>query len=147
MSSSTILPGQIRRINVHLTELGLNEKDTKADIVSKFSAVGHSSTKGLKYDEAEALIAHLVSQSPEAQKQKLRRKLLSLGYDMHWHKDAKKNSDLAGMHPSKINAYNVNAWCMSDKCKVGKDMNEMTIDELNQTITQLKLVKKSVVNG
>ena len=142
-----IKPGQLRRIHMLLGRLGLNDNETRADICSAFSARGFTSSRQLLDEEAARMIEHLESKTEEDSLQLMRRALLSQGYRLGWHRNARKNCDLSGRHPSVINKHNVNEWCMSHRCKVRKPMEEMDKNELRITLSQLKLITKKETGG
>ena len=145
LTEQLITPGQLKRVHMLLNELDLLDKETKSDIVSEFSNHRTTSSRQLTEEEAKALIRHLEDHTDS--RQRMRRALLSEGYKLGWHRDAQRNGDLAGKHPSVINHYNVNEWCKSKRCAVGKPMEEMNEKELNTALTQLKQVRKKELNG
>lgn len=142
-----VKPKQLRRIHMLLGRLGLNDKDTRADICGAFSVRGFTSSKQLLEEEAERMIEHLESKTEEDSLHLMRRALLSQGYRLGWHRNARKNCDLSGRHPSVINKHNVNEWCMSPRCKVAKPMEEMNKEELISALSQLKLITKKETSG
>lgn len=138
-----IKPQQLKRLNVLLTELGLQEKETKMALVQEYSERGFTSSKQLTEIEADKLIKALDGGNNSGHNQ--RRKLLSIGYELHWHRDTNRDSELAGRHPSVINKYNVNQWCIH-RSAAKKAMEEMTLSELNAAVSQLKIVLKKEYN-
>lgn len=74
-----------------------------------------------------------------------RKKLLSLGYDMGYHKP--RTEAQKGMLTPAVNFENVNNWCKSPKCPVSKDMREMDEKEINKAVTAFKKVKASFFKG
>jgi hypothetical protein len=93
----------------------------------------HQTQKGTDIKAQEA--------KPERAGNNQRRKLLSLGYDMEFHKPRTEAQKY--MSASAINFENVNNWCKSKKCPVQKDMNEMDEKELNKAVTAFMKVKQS----
>lgn len=142
-----IKPSQLKRIHLLLGRLGLNDKETRGDVCSAFSTRGFRSSKQLLEEEADRLIEHLESKTDADSLQLMRRAILSQGYRLGWHRNARMNGDLAGSHPSVINKHNVNQWCMSSKAKVGKRLEEMDKNELRITLSQLKLITKKETGG
>jgi len=70
----------------------------------------------------------------------MRRKLLALGYDMRY--DSPKTQQEMRMKRWEVCMKHVNAWLLSEKSQVRKEMNDMTHDELVKAVTQFEQVYK-----
>jgi hypothetical protein len=126
---------QIKCINSLLTKLGLRER--KTELVLGSSGERTKSTKELTLDEAKALISYLKSQDAEEVKaEKMRKKIISLAHEMHWHLP---NSTKADMQ-------RIDAWCKKYSPK-HKSLNNHTYKELPALISQFERVYSSFLKS
>ena len=116
-----------------------NMMDDKANIVKQYTAGRTESSRLLSTHEALDIIEDLAEQDNSANK--MRKKLLHLGYMMMW--DQPANSQQQGLKPQRINYMNVSNWCASDKCKHKKPLNKLSPVELPMVVSQLEQVYKS----
>jgi len=128
---------QSAEIKKLLTKCKLWQK--KEQIVKDFSLDSHEQIGKLTGEEAERLKVYLVEL--EEKGNKMRRKLLSIGYQMNF--DAPISAAQKNMDPKDINFKNVNAWCESDKSMHKKSLNRLNPFELTETVTQFENVLKS----
>ena len=96
----------------------------KAAMVNGISCGRVESTRDLTNDEADALINHLKALEPG---HKMRRKIIRLAHEMHWHLPGTK----------KINMERINGWCQQFGY-LHKALNEYTNDELPKLVTQFE---------
>lgn len=147
VKSEPVSKSQLRRIHMMLDELGLADKDTKAAIIKEYSIAGHTSSKLLTFTEAEALINHLGSNTDVEKCQKQRSTLLSLGYKLMWDRPSKASKREGITDPKQINKYHVEQWCLSKYSPTGKAFNEMNAQELNRTVSALRMYKQKETSG
>jgi hypothetical protein len=122
-----ITPGQIKIINTIISVRNL--KEYKEDMVRAFSDGRVSSTTGLTYAEADALIKHLnADKTADFEKgHKMRGLILSMAHELHWH--------IPGTN--KIDFKVLNNWCV----KFGylkKKIDAYTYAELPKLVTQFR---------
>lgn len=132
-----IAPNTNRRLHALLTKVNwLDKPGMKEQLVEKYSQIGSQSSRDLLETEARQLVKHL--EQVAERMDKMRKKLLSLGYQMHW--DRPDCPELQGLEPYMVNKLRVDRWCKSDKSRHRKGIAEMTAKELSETITQLEKV-------
>jgi hypothetical protein len=71
-------------------------------------------------------------------KQRMVRKLLALGYNMHYQRPETQEEHT--MPAWKVCMKHVDRWLLSEKSQVRKRMNDMTYRELRQAVTQFQIV-------
>ena len=123
------------------TLLGIqNLRDEKESIVSTFTGGRTTSVSSMNYNEARALIGHLVSLDPvENSTTKMRNKIISMGYEMRWTK-----ATGSGIHA--IDMDHVNNWCIS-KGYMHKKLDDYTYSELPKLVSQFEEVYKSYLKA
>jgi hypothetical protein len=129
---------QIKKI---YTLLGINKlRDQKESIVSGFTGGKTTSVSAMTFQQATALISHLVSLDPEeSSSTKMRNNIISKAYDMHWTK-------LNGQGERVIDMDHLNNWCISHGY-LKKKLDEYTHKELPTLVSQFKAVYKSYLNS
>ena len=103
----------------------------KSNIVHGFTDGRSDSSKELTNGEAEKMIKYLqsITANKDEVSNKMRRKMISLAHEMHWH--------LPGTQ--KIDMQQLNGWC----CKFGqfkKELNKHSYDELTKLVSQFNQV-------
>jgi hypothetical protein len=126
---------QNRTLHGLLTKRGLLEQ--KGIIVYGFTNGRSESCKDLSFEEAAEMIDYLKSQDktgPGANK--MRRKIISLAHEMHWHLNGTQAIDMPRL----------NGWCQ----KYGylhKKLNDYTYKELPKLLTQFQLLYKDYLTN
>lgn len=135
---------QIKRIHTLLSKLDL--VDEKQELVHQASNGRCTSTKDLLESEADAIIWTLQPEMKVAEdkRKKMVNKLLYYGYEMGFDKPV--NSDQRYKPSSTVNFENVSNWCAGKKCAVGKQINDMNNEELNQALSQFEQMYKKTLN-
>ncbi len=128
-------PALNKQLHGLLTQTGLTPQ--KADLVSGFTNGRSDSSKDLTNEEAKKMIAYLNSTADihNEKSNKMRRKIISLAHEMHWH--------LSGTQ--KIDMPRLNAWCV----KFGylkKELNKYRYNELTTLVTQFTAVYNSYLS-
>ena len=124
--------GQISRIHGILAKIGLaNDKDYKKGLVEQYSNMRVSSTTGLLYDEANALINDLQREvnmkSPDAiLAYKRRRKLIAMAHEMQWEVEG-----------GKADMKRIDNWCVTYG-QFHKALNEHTAGEMSLILVQFE---------
>ncbi len=131
--------------------------DEKANLVMLYTSGKFTSTKDMTNLQASQLIDHLASMVPTAPKRvkefdhefaaknKMRNKMLAIGYDMKW--DVSDKPEHAGLEKAAICRDNVDAWCRSKRSLYKKGLYDMSIKELASTISQFELVKRAFLRS
>jgi hypothetical protein len=118
-----------------LTQCGLNEQ--KAALINSYTAGRSESSKDLTDGEAAQLICFLATKANEHGEaaNKMRRKILSMAHEMHWHLP----------DTQKVDIECVNDWCIA--YGFGKKLlNKYTYNELPKLVTQFTQVYKSYIS-
>lgn len=124
-------PALNKQLHGLLTQTGLNEQ--KANLVTGFTAGRSDSSKDLTNEEAKQMIHYLATKANEHGEaaNKMRRKILSMAHEMHWH--------LTGTQ--KVDMERLNNWCTT--LGYGKKaLNKYTYEELPKLVTQFEFVYK-----
>lgn len=109
----------------------------KKTIVGGISFGRTESCKELTVEEASHLIEYLKAQEKDnAQAQKMRRKIISMAHQLHWH--------LPGTQ--KIDMERVNNWC-TQYGYGHKKLNDYTYPELPKLVTQFKNVFSGILSN
>lgn len=132
MRHSTI--SQIAAIHTLIAKHGL--KDQKADIVGSFSAGRTDSVKGLRFEEAAALIGHLKSLDPvDRSADKMRNKILSMAHELGW---------ITPLPEPRVDMEHVNAWCIKHGY-LKKKLDDYTYTELPKLVSQFEEVYRDFI--
>lgn len=124
-------PGYIRRIHALLPQSIKKDADLKAELVLQFTGdQARVSTKYLSDQEAKRLINYLIAQQPT---NKMRKKILSMCHEMHWHKPGTTALDWERLE----------AWMLKYGQRKTKDLNAYNEQELRVLVTQLERVLES----
>ena len=150
---------QNRKLHALLTQA--NMMDDKKTLVKEYTNGRSESSTDMNFHEAEALIRHLeqavkstkpaiatvkkTSYDPEFAKNKMRNKMLAIGYSMGW--DKSSSPEHASLDRAVINRMSVESWCLSDKSKYGKGLYDMNTKELADTISQFERVARSTLKA
>lgn len=119
--------GQLIAINTLISKLQFT-KEQKATMVSGFTAGRSGSSKDLLMSEAALLISHLKRLDPdEKQAEKMRRKIISMAHELHWHKPGTVQIDMK----------RVDGWCKSYGFGK-KGLNSYALAELPKLVTQFE---------
>lgn len=109
---------------IHALLANMDMMAQKAAMVNGISCGRAESTKDLTDEEADALITHLKNLEP---RHKMRRKIIRLAHEMHWHLPGTK----------KIDMERVNGWCQ--QFGYGhKPLNDYSNSELPKLVTQFE---------
>lgn len=123
-----ITSSQLITVNTLVSKLHLS-KEQKGIIIAGFTGGRSSSSKDLTSAEGIEVIRHLKSMDPDEKKaDKMRRKLISMAHELHWHKPGTAIIDMR----------KVDGWCK----KFGylkKGLNSYTLAELPKLVTQFEL--------
>ena len=125
---------QIRKL---LVRTNLFKK--KEQIITDFTDESKNHIAQLTADEAVAVTNYL--QELDVRSQNMRRKMLSLGYEMHYDEPLSRAEEY--MDRKQLNVRHVSAWCASDRCKYRKPLNSLDPFELSEVVTQFELVRDS----
>ncbi|MBT1702938.1 hypothetical protein [Chryseosolibacter indicus] len=129
---------QIKKIYTLLGKHGL--RDQKDSIVLSFSAGKTTKVSRMSFNEAAALIGHLVSLDPEENSiSKMRNKILAMAHEMNWTK-------VTGNGVHALDIEHVNNWCIS-KGYLKKKLDDYTYSELPKLVSQFEEVYKSYLKG
>ena len=151
---------QNRKLHALLNQAKMIED--KKTLVKEYTNGRSESSTDMNFHEAEALIRHLeqavkstkpaiatvkkTSYDPEfATKNKMRNKMLAIGYSMGW--DKSSSPELANLDRAIICRMSVESWCLSDKSKYTKGLYDMTVKELADTVTQMERVARSTLKA
>ena len=128
---------QNKQLHTLLAATGMMEQ--KANLVLGFSDGKSESSKDLTDAQAKEMITYLQSrQAPsfdgvvEAAANKMRRKLISMAYEMHWAK--------AGEWKAAVAA--IDSFCLSPKGLFKKELQKHNYNELAQAVTQFEMMYK-----
>lgn len=113
--------------------------DTEAIKEVKLSATNGrtDSSREMTHQEASALIKALkLNEQPKQDfkpkpGQAQRRKIISICHDMRWFENA----------TGKVNIHALNAWLL-EKGVVKKELNNLSVAELNKTVTQFESIQR-----
>ncbi len=130
---------QNKRLYGLFGRLGIDE-DTKRAMVSAITRGRTEHTSELTVEEANELISALTDELRRAKKQqyeesnRLRRKVFQYFYELGW----------IDVEMSNTQKRNIIANWIIQRTKTGKnDINQLTTDELNTVIRQLKAIKRN----
>lgn len=129
-------PALNQQLHGLLTQAGLNEQ--KAALVSSYTQGRSESSKDLTNEEAKQMIGYLanVANVNGEAAQKMRRKIISMAHEMHWH--------LIGTQ--KIDMDRLNGWCAN--FGFGKKvLNKYTYMELPKLVTQFTAIYKHYLSN
>ena len=129
-------PALNKQLHGLLTSTGLGLQ--KAALVSSYTHGRSESSKDLSNEEAKQMIAYLarVANDHGEASQKMRRSIISMAHEMHWH--------LPGTQ--KIDMERLNDWC----CVYGfgkKVLNRYSYVELTKLVTQFKIIYNSYISN
>ena len=129
-------PALNKQLHGLLTQTGLKEQ--KAALVNSFTGNRSDSSTDLTNEEAKQMIAYLNTKATEHGEaaNKMRRKIISLAHEMHWH--------LSGTQ--KIDMQRVNDWCLKFSY-LKKELNKYTYTELTKLVTQFTAVYNSYLHN
>jgi len=125
-----------KQLHILLTDTGLMPE--KANLVNSFTWARSESSRDLTDKEAEEMISYLQQEknkTPDAAN-KMRRKIISLAYEMHWAK--------AGDWKAAVTA--IDTFCLSQKGLFKKELQKHTYAELVQVVTQFESMYKKYLN-
>ncbi len=130
-------PKQLSFIHVLLNQLGMADKEVKAELAFTYSAGRTSSTSELNQDEVKALINFLKKEAkqPDSPKEKMVRKILSMAHEMRW--------ELPG---GKVDMNRLNDWCVKYGYK-HKPLDQHTESELSLIVTQFERMYQDFMQG
>ena len=111
----------------------------KEEIISYFSVAQRKHIADLTDDEAVKCIDYL--NELDVRGNNMRRKMLSLGYEMHFHEPLSRAEE--AMQSKDLNFRHVSSWCESEKCKYRKPLRSLDPFELEEVVTQFTLVRNS----
>jgi hypothetical protein len=80
-------------------------------------------------------------------KSRMKKKLLAMGYDMKWDVASKPAREAGCQTRQQINFFHVDLWCKSNHSIYHKGMDEMTVKELADTVSQMERVKASFLKS
>jgi hypothetical protein len=135
VQQAPINQAQAQMLKKYLMKTNLFKK--KEEVISHFSEGQRLHIADLSGDEAVRCINYL--QELEVRCQNMRRKMLSIGYEMYF--DEPLTPAQRAMEPKDVNFKNVNAWCESEKCKYRKPLKRLDPFELEEVVTQFKMVR------
>ena len=126
---------QNKTLHTLLSATGL--KDQKASLVLAFTGRSESS-KDLTDAEANQMIEWLRSkqEKPDDAANKMRRKIISLAYEMHWAK--------AGDWKAAVES--IDKFCISKNAIYKKELNKHSAPELVQVVSQFEMLYKKYLN-
>lgn len=126
-----------KRLHVLLSQTGLMAQ--KANMVFGFSAGRTESSRQLTEAEMKGLIMYLEQQKSGRQindsANRMRRKVISMAHEMHWH--------LSGT--VKIDMIKINTWCIKYSY-LHKKLNDYSLTELPKLVSQFESVYKDYLN-
>lgn len=125
---------QLSKFHVLLSNLGI--MDQKAEMVFEISEGRATSSKDLSFDEATLLIKNLSQYDP---KQRTKSTIFSLAYKagiIYGETDMDKK-----MNTAKLNAF------IRDRGAVKKELNEMSMTELNKVHRQFEAIVRNTHNA
>jgi hypothetical protein len=122
-------PADNKQLYALLNKTGLTAD--KANLVAGFTEGRSESTKDLTYFEARAMIRWLQVKAElhEDGSHKMRRKIISMAHEMHWH--------LSGTQ--KVDMKRLNDWCKTYGY-LAKELNKYSYKELPMLVSQFKIV-------
>lgn len=129
-----IIPQQIKQIHTLFSASGLKEQ--KANIILGFSHGRGESSKDLTDAEAQQLINYLQKQKAPDAANKMRRKIISLAYEMHWAK--------AGNWKAAVEC--IDKFCTGPHGIYKKELNKHSYQELVQLVSQFEMMYKKHLN-
>lgn len=146
MTPAPVNPRQIKKLHTLLSSLDMMED--KRELISRYSHGRTISSRDLYFSEAARLIEALEDQAGtgdpnKAKRQRMIRKMMHYGYLMQFDSPRYESHHLK---KSTICYRNVDAWCRSDKCAIGKPLDRMTLQELNKALSQFELMYKHTLN-
>jgi hypothetical protein len=128
-------PEQTERIKQLLTKLNLWA--LKEGMVSEFSIESRTRIGDLMEDEATRMITHLESEITKSDK--MRKRALSIGYQLHWDKPRTPAEHM--MDSKRLNYNHVSNWLEKDiRSKVKKPLHRLNPFELVSAVQQLEQV-------
>lgn len=109
----------------------------KASLVNAFTNGRSTSSKDLNDYEAIELIKFLKGQTAgkDDAAQKMRRKMISLAHELHWHVPG----------TGKVDMEKLNGWCVNNG-KYKKLLNDHSYEELVNLLSQFKIVHAKFLN-
>lgn len=122
-------PGQIKRIHALLPSAIKDDHELKGDLVAQFSKDGNRSTKELEVMEANSLIRHLEQQPDD--RDKMRKKILSICHDLQWYIPGTTNLDWK----------RIGDFCMKRGNAHKRNLNAHTRKELVILVSQFEQVQ------
>lgn len=108
----------------------------KADLVLSFTDGRSESSPDMNDSEAIEMINWLQTKQPEDASNKMRRKIISLAYEMRW----------AKMGDWKAAVVAIDKFCSSPKGLFKKPLKSHSYNELVQVVTQFKSMYKKYLN-
>lgn len=124
-------PSQIKCIAAICQARGIN-KITQELMISGFTNQRTTSKTQLSFDEAKALIQHLQKGNPQAAAEdKMRKKILSIAHQMHWHKPG----------TTKLDYERINNWC-TNYGHAHKKLDAYRYHELPKLVSQFEAAYK-----
>lgn len=135
-----VLAWQIKTIHAILSKMGKsNDKEYKEHLVLQFTKGRETSTKGMYYAEAKAMIASLNEIAPKSEEdikaERMRRKILALARKMGWELDN-----------GKVDIRRVDNWCRNNST-LKKGINKHKYSELPALVSQFQNVYKSYLKS
>lgn len=125
-----------KQIHALLNNTGLAEQ--KANLVFGFTKGRSESSKDMTDGEAIDFINYL-RQQPNANDEaanKMRRKIISLAYELHWAKSGNWKAAVAA----------IDSFCLSPKGIFKKELNKHSYQELVQVVSQFEMMYKKHLN-
>lgn len=125
---------QNKQLHTLLSANGLMAE--KANIVLGFTDGRSESSRDLTDEEARELIDYLQKEKPDDACNKMRRKIISLVYEMHWAKAGDWRAAMAA----------IDKFCLSEKSLFKKALNSHSYGELVQVVSQFEILYKKYLN-
>jgi len=131
---------QIKQIHTILARMGkANEKSFKMELVQDYTNKRETSTTGLTYEEATAMIAdlnRLAGLTPDQIKANAKRwRILAYAHQMGW--------EVTG---GKVDIARVDGWCI-EYGYLHKALNDYSLVELSKLVWQMEMVYKSYLTS
>ena len=114
-----------------------NLMEMKGEIVKGWTNTTHISD--LTQDQASEMIDYLHDLADQGQR--MRRKLLALGYEMFY--DVPRNNHQALKNPKQVNFENVSKFCESKYSKYPKPLGKLNPFELRDIVTQFQQMARA----
>jgi hypothetical protein len=138
---------ELKKLHTLLSQCGL--RDHKAELVREFTGGRTESSKQMTRKEAEGMIEHLESHiSPQEtvlSRDKMVRKLFYLAYEMGY--DQPRSDIQHLMDRKEVVKQNLQGWLSGKHCKINRDLNQYSNDELRVVLSQFEAVHKSFMKA